>query len=272
MSSAPRASPSPHDSPSRHDLASSSALQLQKASAEEESDLSSVDFHETVPPEPVAPPSFLPFLHELGLTGSGVVGTSVLTDDSEEDPVITTERLKWKLDLLLSPNDEDLGQDGLQTPVYLLHEDDPKIRTLDDMRHHLNLCTEQRKGRKKGDISDREDSIMKELPALIKEFAEVEGELARQQAMRRGMEAHLVYQTALLLASSDRIIASDLLYQDDDFFSHSIDGMDKKKAWKDIWGCGQGIGAVKSVLSCKHLVDRIISEYDEAKERLNKIS
>ena len=37
----PRASPSPHDSPSRHDLASSSALQLQKASAEEESDSSS---------------------------------------------------------------------------------------------------------------------------------------------------------------------------------------------------------------------------------------
>ncbi len=52
----------------------------------------------------------------------------------------------------------------------------------------------------------------------------------------------------------------------------SQDGMDKKKAWKDIWGCGQGIGAVKNILSCKELVDKISQEYNEAKNRLNKIA
>ena len=52
----------------------------------------------------------------------------------------------------------------------------------------------------------------------------------------------------------------------------STEGMDKKKAWKDIWGCGQGIGAIKSVLSCNNLVDKLKVEYSEAKTRLNKIA
>ena len=40
------------------------------------------------------------------------------------------------------------------------------------------------------------------------------------------------------------------------------------KAWKDIWGCGQGIGAVKAVLPAGELVARLRREYDEAKARL----
>ncbi len=40
------------------------------------------------------------------------------------------------------------------------------------------------------------------------------------------------------------------------------------KAWKDIWGCGQGIGAVKSVESAGDRVARLIREYDAAKARL----
>ena len=40
------------------------------------------------------------------------------------------------------------------------------------------------------------------------------------------------------------------------------------KAWKDIWGCGQGIGAVKSVGSTEALVDRLTSEYKAAREKL----
>lgn len=40
------------------------------------------------------------------------------------------------------------------------------------------------------------------------------------------------------------------------------------KAWKDIWGCGQGIGAVKAVLPAGQLVARLKSEYDAAKARL----
>jgi len=40
------------------------------------------------------------------------------------------------------------------------------------------------------------------------------------------------------------------------------------KAWKDIWGCGQGIGAVKAVLPAGELVDRLKREYAEARARL----
>lgn len=40
------------------------------------------------------------------------------------------------------------------------------------------------------------------------------------------------------------------------------------KAWKDIWGCGQGIGAVKSVLPAGELVARLEREYRAAKARV----
>ncbi len=40
------------------------------------------------------------------------------------------------------------------------------------------------------------------------------------------------------------------------------------KAWKDIWGCGQGIGAVKSVLPAAGLVARLEREYRAARARL----
>ncbi|HRD83938.1 MAG TPA: nitronate monooxygenase family protein [Rubrivivax sp.] len=41
-----------------------------------------------------------------------------------------------------------------------------------------------------------------------------------------------------------------------------------KKAWKDIWGCGQGIGAVKAVVPVAELVARLVREYDAARTRL----
>jgi nitronate monooxygenase len=42
----------------------------------------------------------------------------------------------------------------------------------------------------------------------------------------------------------------------------------KSKAWKDIWGCGQGIGAVTEVTSAAALVARLRREYEEARRRL----
>lgn len=44
------------------------------------------------------------------------------------------------------------------------------------------------------------------------------------------------------------------------------------KAWKDIWGSGQGIGAVKSVLSTGELVDRLEREYRAAFSRLDGLA
>jgi nitronate monooxygenase len=43
-----------------------------------------------------------------------------------------------------------------------------------------------------------------------------------------------------------------------------------KKAWKDIWGCGQGIGAVKEAPSVAQFVDRLEREYLAAKGALTK--
>lgn len=40
------------------------------------------------------------------------------------------------------------------------------------------------------------------------------------------------------------------------------------KAWKDIWGCGQGIGAIKEIASAAKLVDRLAQEYEQARNRI----
>ncbi|MDL5032201.1 nitronate monooxygenase family protein [Pelomonas sp. APW6] len=45
-------------------------------------------------------------------------------------------------------------------------------------------------------------------------------------------------------------------------------GGDSKKAWKDIWGCGQGIGAIREVVPAAQLVDRLEREYRAARARL----
>jgi len=45
-------------------------------------------------------------------------------------------------------------------------------------------------------------------------------------------------------------------------------GGDAKKAWKDIWGCGQGIGAITSVLSAADRIAQLKQEYQEARARL----
>ncbi len=48
----------------------------------------------------------------------------------------------------------------------------------------------------------------------------------------------------------------------------SAGGGSKAKAWKDIWGSGQGIGAVKQVVPARELVERLVREYRAASTRL----
>ncbi|WP_428526750.1 NAD(P)H-dependent flavin oxidoreductase [Roseibium sp.] len=45
-------------------------------------------------------------------------------------------------------------------------------------------------------------------------------------------------------------------------------GSSKAKAWKEIWGAGQGIGALKSIVPAGKVVDRIEQEYRDAKQRI----
>jgi nitronate monooxygenase len=43
---------------------------------------------------------------------------------------------------------------------------------------------------------------------------------------------------------------------------------DKTKAWKDIWGCGQGIGAIDKVQSTADYVAQLKRQYAAAKARV----
>ncbi|MCL1621397.1 NAD(P)H-dependent flavin oxidoreductase [Ralstonia pseudosolanacearum] len=45
----------------------------------------------------------------------------------------------------------------------------------------------------------------------------------------------------------------------------------KAKAWKDIWGAGQGVGAVKRVVPAAELVRRFAKEFEMARRRLGHI-
>ena len=45
-------------------------------------------------------------------------------------------------------------------------------------------------------------------------------------------------------------------------------GTTDAKAWKDIWGCGQGIGAIKAVQSAGGYVHQLAAEYEAAKARV----
>ena len=45
-------------------------------------------------------------------------------------------------------------------------------------------------------------------------------------------------------------------------------GGDKSKAWKHIWGCGQGVGAVDEIVPTAMLVERLAKEYAAARQKL----
>jgi len=45
-------------------------------------------------------------------------------------------------------------------------------------------------------------------------------------------------------------------------------GAGAAKAWKDIWGAGQGVGAVTDVVPARVLVERLAAEYAAARQRL----
>ena len=45
------------------------------------------------------------------------------------------------------------------------------------------------------------------------------------------------------------------------------EGSSRPKAWRDIWGCGQGIGAVSKIVTAGELVARLAHEYRAAQRR-----
>ncbi|HBD22436.1 MULTISPECIES: NAD(P)H-dependent flavin oxidoreductase [Dietzia] len=56
----------------------------------------------------------------------------------------------------------------------------------------------------------------------------------------------------------------DLPESDPSAMDFGSGGTTDSKAWRDIWGAGQGVGAVDSVGTVRELVERLRSEYDDA--------
>src|SRR2546427_793381 len=98
--------------------------------------------------------------------------------------------------------------------------------------------------------------------------------------------AHDAYKQAIVDGTSDDIVYSNLFtgvhgnYLAPSIRAAGLDpdnlpesdpskmnfGGDAKKAWKDIWGCGQGIGAIREVTGAGELVERLKREYNQARE------
>lgn len=84
-------------------------------------------------------------------------------------------------------------------------------------------------------------------------FTGVSGNYLRQSIVRAGMDP-------------DNLPKGDI-----STMNFGSGGNTEAKAWKDIWGSGQGIGAIKDVRTVAEFVDQLESEYREAKARLDKV-
>jgi nitronate monooxygenase len=100
---------------------------------------------------------------------------------------------------------------------------------------------------------------------------------AYKQAIVEGTSDDIVYSSLFTGVHGNYLKASvknagldpDNLPESDPTKMNFGGGEGSKKAWKDIWGCGQGIAAVKAVVPTATLVDRLSSEYGEVRARLS---
>lgn len=65
---------------------------------------------------------------------------------------------------------------------------------------------------------------------------------------------------------------NDLPESDPSKMDFGSGGNSDKKAWKDIWGCGQGIGAIEAIEPAADVVARLSREYKAAKARLAEVT
>jgi nitronate monooxygenase len=60
----------------------------------------------------------------------------------------------------------------------------------------------------------------------------------------------------------------DALPQSGDGAMSFAGGSSKPKAWKEIWGSGQGVGAVKEIVAARTLIERLEREFKATRRRL----
>jgi nitronate monooxygenase len=64
----------------------------------------------------------------------------------------------------------------------------------------------------------------------------------------------------------------DLEQGDKNKMKFGSEGGSKSKAWKDIWGAGQGLGSIADVSDVATIVARFKTEYDVALSRLKRLN
>jgi nitronate monooxygenase len=45
-------------------------------------------------------------------------------------------------------------------------------------------------------------------------------------------------------------------------------GSNRVKAWKDVWGAGQGVGTIDEILPAAEVIARLVADYESTKRRL----
>jgi nitronate monooxygenase len=105
---------------------------------------------------------------------------------------------------------------------------------------------------------------------------EANASLSYKEAIVEGTAADIVYTNLFTGVHGNylrqSIVAAgldpDSLPQSDPTKMNFASGQSRPKAWRDIWGSGQGIGAVKQVVPAAALIERLAREYADAKARL----
>jgi nitronate monooxygenase len=101
-------------------------------------------------------------------------------------------------------------------------------------------------------------------PAYQQMIVESSGEDITYTNLFTGVHGN--YLTPSIVAAG--LDPADLPVSDASAMNFGSGGNQKAKAWRDIWGCGQGIGSVKSIPTAAELVARLAGEYEDAKAAL----
>lgn len=100
-----------------------------------------------------------------------------------------------------------------------------------------------------------------------------------KQAIVAGSAADIIYTNLFTGVHGNYLRASieaagldpgNLPQSDPSQMNFGSGGDQNAKVWRDIWGCGQGIGAVRSVTSAADLIARFEREYAEAHAELTR--
>lgn len=110
---------------------------------------------------------------------------------------------------------------------------------------------------------------------------EANADAAYKQAIIDGTAGDIVYSSLFTGVHGNYLRASivnagldpdNLPESDPSTMSFGSGGSSKSKAWRDIWGSGQGIGAIKAVESAGDFIARLKREYADAKRALDAVT